>query len=95
MYTTKKNGFDLNIMHAWGAVEFRIHLAPKYHGNSISAQSYDFCPPLAQLDTLDFTLSRVLILAINTIEYSGISAGWKKYGFAVADLAKSFDNLAA
>ena len=49
--------FDLNIMHALGAVNFRICLALKYHGNSISAQSYDFCPHLAQLDTLDFTLS--------------------------------------
>ena len=44
-------------MHALGAVNFRICLALKYHGNSISANSYDFCPHLAQLDTLDFTLS--------------------------------------
>ena len=51
--------FDLNIMHIWGAVEFRIHLAPKYHDNSISAQSYDFCLQLAQIDTFDFTLSRM------------------------------------
>ena len=30
-----------------------IGLAPKYHGQPISAQSYDFCPLLAQLDNLD------------------------------------------
>ena len=44
-------------MHAWGAVDLRIYLAQKNHGYSISAQSYDFCPHLAHLNTLDFTLS--------------------------------------
>ena len=53
----KKKCFVLNIMHGWGAVDFRICLAPKYHIYSISAQSYEFCTHLAQLDTFDFTLS--------------------------------------
>ena len=44
-------------MHAWGAVDLRIYLAPKNHGYSISAQSYDFGPRLIKLDILDFTLS--------------------------------------
>ena len=44
-------------MHAWGAVDLRIYLAKKNQGYSISAQSYDFCPRLIQLDILDFTLS--------------------------------------
>ena len=44
-------------MHAWGAVEFRICLAPKYHGNSISVQSYDFCPHLAKLNAWFQTFS--------------------------------------
>ena len=34
--------YDLNILHAWGAVDLRIYLAHKNHGYSISAQSYDF-----------------------------------------------------
>ena len=46
-------------MHAWGAVDLRIYLAQKNHGYSISAQSYDFCPHLTQLDILDFTLSHI------------------------------------
>ena len=46
-------------MHAWGAVDLRIYLAEKNHGYSISAQSYDFCPRLIQLDILDFTLSLI------------------------------------
>ena len=50
--------YDLNIMHAWGAVDLRIYLAQKNHGYSISAQSYDFCPHLIKLDIFDFTLSR-------------------------------------
>ena len=50
-------GYDLNIMHAWGTVDLRIYLAQKNHGHSISAQSYDFCPHLTQLDILDFTIS--------------------------------------
>ena len=48
---------DLYIMHAWGAADIRIYLAKKHHGYSISAQSYDFCPRLIQLDILDFTPS--------------------------------------
>ena len=48
--------YDLNIMHAWGAVDHRIYLGQENHGYSISAQSYEFCPQLAQLDNLDFTL---------------------------------------
>ena len=47
----------LNIMHFRGATNFRICLAPKYHGNLISAQIYEFHHHLAQLDNLDFTLS--------------------------------------
>ena len=50
---TKKNCFDLNIMHALGAVDIRIYLAPNKHGYSISARSYDFCPQLRKLDVLD------------------------------------------
>ena len=49
--------FVLKIMHGWGAVNFRICLAPKYHGYSISAHSYELRHHLAQLDNLDFTLS--------------------------------------
>ena len=44
-------------MHSWVAVDFRIFVAPTNHGYSISAQIYEFCPHLAQLDNLDFTLS--------------------------------------
>ena len=50
---------DLNMMHAWGAVDLRIYLATKNHGYSISAQSYDFCPCLIKLDILYFTLSHM------------------------------------
>ena len=46
-------------MHDWGAVDFRILLAPKYHGYSISAQSYEFFPHLAQLDNLDLKMSHM------------------------------------
>ena len=46
-------------MHALGAVGLRIYLAPKNHGNSISAQSYDFCPRLIKLDILNITLSHI------------------------------------
>ena len=31
-------------------------LAPKYHGYSISAQSFEFYPHLTELNNLDFTL---------------------------------------
>ena len=52
--------YDLNMMHAWRAVDLRIYLVKKKnHGYSISAQSYDFCPRLIQLDILDFSLSHV------------------------------------
>ena len=34
--------FDLKSMHCLEAVGFRICLAPKKHGYSVSAQSYDF-----------------------------------------------------
>ena len=47
----------LNIMHCWRAMDFRVCLEPKYHGQSISAHSYEFYHYLAQLDNLDFTLS--------------------------------------
>ena len=40
-------------------VDFKICLATKYHGYSITAQSYEFYPPLVQLDNLDFTLSHL------------------------------------
>ena len=52
--------FVLSIMLGWGAVDLRICLALKYHGILISAQSYDFCPCLAQHDNLEFTLSCML-----------------------------------
>ena len=50
-------GFVLNIINGWEAVYFRIVLAPKYHGYSISGQRYEFYLHLAQLDNLDFTKS--------------------------------------
>ena len=50
-------------MHGWGAVDFRICLAPKDHGYSISSQRYDVYTHLAQLDNLDFTLSRTLFIS--------------------------------
>jgi hypothetical protein len=46
-------------MHGWGAMDFRISLAPKYHGYKISAQSYEFYLQQTQLDILEFTLSRI------------------------------------
>ena len=52
-------------MHAWGAVDLRIYLAKKNHSYSISAQSYDFCPRLIQLDILDFTLSHTVITSLS------------------------------
>ena len=52
-------------MHVWGAVDLRIYLAKKNCGSSISAQSYDFCPHLIQLDILDFTLSHIYIYIYN------------------------------
>ena len=61
---TRIFSFVLNIMHGWGAMYFRICLAPKYHGYSISAQNYEFCSHLAQLDNLDFTLSHMKIECI-------------------------------
>ena len=49
--------FVWKIMHGWGAMDFRICLAPKYHGYLISAQNYEFYLHLAQLDILEFKLS--------------------------------------
>ena len=46
-------------MHAWVVVDLRVYLTKKNHGYSISAQRYDFCPHLIQLDILDFTLSHI------------------------------------
>ena len=43
----------------YNEVDFRIHLAHKNHGYSISAQIYDCCPHLRKLDILDFTLSLI------------------------------------
>ena len=44
--------------YAWlGSSWFQDLFGTKKYGFSISAQSYDFCPCLAQLDNLDFTLS--------------------------------------
>ena len=48
-------------MHAWGVVDLRVYLAQKNHSYSISAQSYEFYLHLAQLDILEFTLSRMHI----------------------------------
>ena len=48
--------FALNIMYALGAVDLRIHLAPKYNGYSTSAQSYDFYHNLTKLDNFIFTM---------------------------------------
>ena len=50
---------NLLFMYAGGALDFRIHFALKNHCYPISAQSYDFCPHLRQLDILDFTLSHI------------------------------------
>ena len=67
----------LNIMHGWGAVYFRICLAPKNHGYSISALNYDFYPHLAQLDNLNFTLSpngaTMSILNISHLNRRGVA----------------------
>ena len=63
IYTKVFFCFVLNVMHCWGALDFRMCAAPKYHGFSISAQSYEFCPPLAQLDNLDVKLSSKLFVA--------------------------------
>ena len=54
--------YDLNIMHAWEAVDLRIYLAQKNHGYSISTQSYYFYIYIAQLDILEFTLSCIALL---------------------------------
>ena len=37
-------------------VDFVFQLASKYHGYSTSVHSYEFCPQLAELYNLDFTL---------------------------------------
>ena len=47
----------MKLVHGWEAVGFRICLAPKNYGCSVSAPNYDFCPRLRKLDILDFTLS--------------------------------------
>ena len=47
--------FVVNVMNSWGAVDFRIFLAPKYHGYLISAKRNEFYFHLAQLDILEFT----------------------------------------
>ena len=44
--------FVFNIMHGRGAVDFMFCFGPKYHDYSISSQSYEFCPHLAELITL-------------------------------------------
>ena len=61
---TKKNSFYLNIMHALGAVDFRICLAQTNPGYSIPAQGYDFSPHLRKLDILDFTLSHMQLSSL-------------------------------
>ena len=43
-------------MRCLESVDFIFCLAPTHHGYSISAQSYEFWPHLAELDNLDFTL---------------------------------------
>ena len=48
--------------NGWKAVGFRIYLAPKNHGYSVSPQNYDFCPRLRKPDILDFTLSHMDII---------------------------------
>ena len=48
--------FVFNIIYGREDVDFMFCLAAKYHGYSIYAQSYEFCPHLAELDNLDFTL---------------------------------------
>ena len=62
-------------MHAWRAVDLRIYLAKKNCGYSISAQSYDFCPRLIQLDIFDFTLSHTLVKTTDSGAYLGSTIG--------------------
>ena len=46
-------------MHGQEARDFTFSLALKYHGYSISAQSYDFYLYLAKLDYLNFTMYHI------------------------------------
>ena len=52
-------------------MDFRICLAPKYYGYSISVQSYELYPHLAQLDIIDVTMSHIhtYLLADKSTEY--------------------------
>ena len=59
-FSNSYNFFDLKLIHGWKSVRFRICLAPKNHGYSILAQSYECGPRQRKLDILDFTLSRML-----------------------------------
>ena len=56
-------------MHGQEARDFTFSLALKYHGYSISAQSYELYPHLAELNNLDFTLSRILIHHIPSLRW--------------------------
>ena len=61
-------------MHSWGSVDFRICLAPKNHGSSISAKIYDFYPHLAHHDNLDFILYRIVWFITSRVNcYSSIA----------------------
>ena len=53
--------FQLRLEHyaCLGSSGYQDLFGKKNHGYLISAQSYDFCPRLIQLDILDFTLSHM------------------------------------
>ena len=40
-------------MHGQRAVDSMFTLAPKYHSHLMSAQFYEFCPHLSQLNNID------------------------------------------
>ena len=65
-FTNLYNFFDFvfHIIHAWGAVDFRIFLSPKCYGYLTTDPSYAFFLHLAQLDNLDFTMSHIRIFLL-------------------------------
>ena len=69
-------------MHALRAVDIRIYFAPKNHGYSILAQSYDFCPQLRKHDIIHFTMSHN-----ENFKYLGYP---KKFVFVVSKLKANF-----
>ena len=54
-----KHFFDLNIMHVWGAVKFRICFEPKYHITQYQPRARTFALTWHNLIPFDFTLSHI------------------------------------